>query len=232
MRRFSYWRWAALLVLSVGVSLVHPIFVAALTDEDALLRSTPTMTRLSGVLIHGNVLVSESIDAPSPGLTSPRVSSGFATYDPALSQIPASSLQMPELSYWGPRWLATRAPANTPWFHSRSLGYGWPMASQCVDLETPLAPGLNATPSVVHGIDTGWCVVPTRAVPVGLAVNALVFAACVCVPALLVRIGLEPVLRRRHWARGVCGRCRYEVGDLERCPECGAERPGVREVSA
>ena len=32
-------------------------------------------------------------------------------------------------------------------------------------------------------------------------------------------------VRRARWERGVCGRCEYEVGELEKCPECGAERP-------
>ncbi len=59
----------------------------------------------------------------------------------------------------------------------------------------------------------------------GVLNNALMLAAgCVYAGALCALPGYAQRRRLAMWAAGVCPRCRYEVGNMARCPECGAER--------
>ena len=130
-----------------------------------------------------------------------------------------------------PMWVLSRSSisgdSDRVWSSVITIGYGWPsvsFASDFDELNRNLVTGIayEAIGSGVLGIPRA---LPTRVVWGGLLINLALYALVVygvCVPALVY--GRRFVLRRR-WSRGVCGHCRYEVGMLDRCPECGAERP-------
>ncbi len=68
-------------------------------------------------------------------------------------------------------------------------------------------------------------VMPWRPIWPGLAANTLVYAALLLAP--LMGLSLARSARRHHRTkRGRCAGCGYQLdGGMERCPECGNERP-------
>lgn len=123
-----------------------------------------------------------------------------------------------------------------------TLGFGWPRVSFATDydlmghlsrttgrlnLGVPPSNGIRLAKldTVSLGLADGERAIPTRVVWRGLIMNLALYTLVVygvCVPVLVYS---RRFVMRRRWSRGVCGRCRYEVGSLDRCPECGAERP-------
>lgn len=121
-----------------------------------------------------------------------------------------------------------------------TLGYGWPRVSLAADYIEPMNFSANypAQCTVFLGIGVGGDTVsgdfaelpraiPTRVVWRGLLFNTLVFGIPIWIVGTMHIVLLGMLLRARRWARRLCGRCRYQMGTLGTCPECGTRRPGV-----
>jgi hypothetical protein len=120
-------------------------------------------------------------------------------------------------------------PGPEFWVSLISVGYGWPAVSVAHDYDyfrkqSITGWELGNVPVTRTGVPRA---IPTRVVWSGvlayLGVYALVSWGLVLTPLLL----LGARARRRLWGRGVCGRCRYAIGEMTTCPECGTRRPGV-----
>ena len=59
---------------------------------------------------------------------------------------------------------------------------------------------------------------PTRPLPLGFAVNSVVWSLPLLLPALFFACR-----RKRRQKLGHCLKCGYDAGGLDRCPECGRE---------
>ncbi|MEM1423804.1 MAG: hypothetical protein AAGH64_07350 [Planctomycetota bacterium] len=133
-----------------------------------------------------------------------------------------------------------------------TLAYGWPWVSVVTDYETGVGltrlvsrpngrsvipssaingVALPGSPVVVAGRHEYERRAPTRVVWGGAMKNLGVYATLcwgAVLPALVVPGLVRESVRR---CRGLCPACGYNVGDFDRCPECGAERPVAQGVS-
>ncbi len=68
-----------------------------------------------------------------------------------------------------------------------------------------------------EGVELGGKRYPIRPLWPGFAIDVVFWSALPWVSIVVFRV----VRKRRRIRRGLCPRCKYEVGALERCPECG-----------
>lgn len=68
-----------------------------------------------------------------------------------------------------------------------------------------------------------WLALPLRPIWPGFALNSLLFAVPVAGVMMAVRL-LRLVRLHRRDSAGLCIWCRYELGSLSTCPECGRSR--------
>lgn len=133
--------------------------------------------------------------------------------------------------HWGP--LAGRDPREVYESMNRTIGHtarGWPMLSMWCAFEQgthgPVQGGIHLghkqTPNTFIVTDL---VLPMRPIPLGFAVNTVVYGAAAWL-AFALPLAWR---RRRRIRRGWCPECAYPIGTSPVCTECGAPlllRPG------
>ncbi len=121
-----------------------------------------------------------------------------------------------------------RRPPPIEYTEVRCYSSGWPWhAGYSRDVRDPSGgPGYRRTRGeariTIGGKDS---VLPYLPHWPGLLANAAFYASLVLVPWAGLR-GVRGTLRRRRVRHGGCAGCGYPLDDgMQRCPECGAERP-------
>jgi hypothetical protein len=61
--------------------------------------------------------------------------------------------------------------------------------------------------------------IPVMVLPLGMAANAMIYAALFATGSL----AWSKLSIARRGRRGLCTRCKYALADLDKCPECGTE---------
>ncbi len=115
--------------------------------------------------------------------------------------------------------------------------FGWPMVSMSSyhGDRVESVPGRPQTHNVVDlpgvTIGGGWVlrnrrdlpdVLPMVPLPLGFSINSALYGLLVLVVIVLFVLVFKPFRRAQWRAKGLCGGCGYEIGDLAECPECGA----------
>ena len=132
-----------------------------------------------------------------------------------------------------PSWAGLRTPPAADYEIRHAHAYGWPFISMWQDY---LYTGGGYGGDLVHGLQLAFLPADggfARAVPLcpiwpGFAVNALFYAAVLCVP-ICGLFALRRLIRRR---RGLCPACAYPMGESAVCTECGKPLPGRAEAVA
>jgi hypothetical protein len=157
---------------------------------------------------------------------------------------PAESTQTDVMrwsSFESHRQLAARADgASLSFYDVERRSFGWPMLSMSLYLGTRIdaVPNGPQSKTVINlpslTIGAGWVlrdrrdmqdVLPLVPRPLGFAVNSAFYGLLVFAMIAVFVFVFRPFRRAAWRAKGLCGGCGYEIGDLMVCPECGAGRP-------
>jgi hypothetical protein len=142
--------------------------------------------------------------------------------DPPESLPPWSNLWRPAL--W-PRDVNMGSYVQTN--ESMELAAGWPFLAFSMDWDTS-RPHEFRGGTVHSSVATGRLrFLPWRPIPLGFALDALIYAACIAALAAGVRL----FVRARRQRRGACAACGYDLRGLAAgaaCPECGRAGDGTK----
>jgi len=108
----------------------------------------------------------------------------------------------------------------------QSFRYGWPMTTQST--KVVVSYGLSERKTLwPEGADSVSGNVPITYHPIGLLINALLYAIPLWVVLMLIRSLVLVIRNRRRVRRGECVCCGYTLDGLAMCPECGSEPAGA-----
>lgn len=147
-----------------------------------------------------------------PGLTSIHLTSNSVSWTYMYDAFRGDDAAIP-VNKKPPAWARTRQTHDT----MTTVAFGWPMRSLSFAANfADDGPPYRSRAIWYHTPAREWAL-PTTAIWRGLIVNAVLYAGVIW----LLFFGVSCWRRHRRTRRGRCAACGYDVGPLERCPECG-----------